>query len=199
MNDWKHRLSLLVAVTIAPAVIAQTAPSFECTPKLESSVEQAICADAALAALDRQLADVYAAASAKAAGADAQSLAAAQRGWIKGRNDCWKAGDLPACVGKQYRERIAGLQAQFRLVNPVGSARYLCPGVPPKEAVADYFATDPPTALVDFDGAREVMWNVGSGSGARYAGASRQLWEHQGVALIRWGGRVKELRCPKQR
>ncbi len=194
-------VALLIAFAAAQHASGQTtAPSFACTPTLESSVEKAICADGTLAALDRQLTDVYAAASAKVANAEREALATAQRGWSKRRNDCWKANDIPACVSKQYRDRIAGLQAQFRLLNPVGSARYVCPGgAAGREAVADYFATDPPTALVEFDGTREVMWNIGSGSGARYAGVSHQLWEHQGVALLRWGGRVKELRCLLQR
>ncbi len=194
-------VALVIAVAAAQESNAQAiTPSFACTPQLESSVVKAICADGTLAALDRQLADVYAAASAKVTDAERETLATAQRGWSKRRDDCWKSNDLPACVNKQYRDRIAGLQAQFRLVNPVGSARYVCPGgAAGREAVADYFATDPPTALVEFDGTREVMWNVGSGSGARYAGVSHQLWEHQGVALIRWGGRVKELRCLLQR
>ncbi|MCC7217103.1 MAG: MliC family protein, partial [Burkholderiales bacterium] len=34
-----------------------------------------------------------------------------------------------------------------------------------------------------------------SGSGARYQGGGRQLWEHQGVALIRWTS-APEQSCP---
>ena len=123
-----------VLAALAPGTNAETGPSFDCAQKPASSVEQRICADAKLAALDRQMAEVYAAATAKATRADAQALAAEQRGWIKGRNDCWKQADVPACVESSYRMRIAGLQARYRLVDPVGSARYECPGTPVREA-----------------------------------------------------------------
>lgn len=184
-----------VLAALAHGANAQTGPSFDCAQKLASSVEQRICADAKLAALDRQMAEVYAAATAKATRADAQALAAEQRGWIKGRNDCWKQADVPACVERSYRMRIAGLQARYRLVDPVGSARYECPGTPAREASADYFATDPPTAIVEYAGATQLMYAAPSGSGARYQGGNRQLWEHQGVALIRWTS-AAEQRCP---
>jgi uncharacterized protein len=184
----------------APCIAAADAgPSFDCTKKLTSSVEQRICADPKLAALDRQMADVYAAATAKATAADAQALALAQRDWIKGRNDCWKSADVPACVETAYRQRIAELQARYRLIAPVGSGRYQCPGTPAREATAEFFETDPPTALVDFAGATQLMFVAPSGSGARYTGGNRQFWEHQGVAMIRWGAGVSEVSCPMRK
>ncbi len=180
---------------LALGAYGQTGPSFDCAQKLASSVERRICADANLAALDRQLAEAYAAATAKATRADAQALAAEQRGWIRGRNDCWKHSDVQACIESAYRTRIAGLQARYRLIEPVGSARYECPGNPAREATADYFATDPPTAIVEYAGATQLMYAAPSGSGARYKGGNRQLWEHQGVAMIRWSG-APEQNCP---
>jgi uncharacterized protein len=191
-------LSLLLAGK--PCMAATDAgPSFDCAKKLTSSVEQRICADPKLAALDRQMADVYAAATAKATDADAQSLAALQRGWIKGRNDCWKSADVPACVETSYRQRIAELQARYRLLAPVGTGRYQCPGTPPREATAEFFETDPPTALVDFAGTTQFMFVAPSGSGARYTGGNRQFWEHQGVAMIRWGAAAPEINCPMRK
>jgi uncharacterized protein len=184
---------------LAHAANAQTGPSFDCAQKPASSVEQRICADAKLAALDRQMADVYAAATARATEADARSLAAMQRGWIKGRNDCWKNSDVPACVATSYRQRIAELQARYRLLAPVGSGRYLCPGTPPREATAEFFETDPPTALVDFAGTTQLMFVAPSGSGARYTGGNRQFWEHQGVAMIRWSAAAPETNCPMRK
>jgi uncharacterized protein len=191
-------LSLLIVLACAPMAHAQAGPSFSCDPPPESTVEKLICKDAALAALDRRLADAYKAATAKAAGEAASTLVTLQRGWIKGRNECWKDGDVAACVARSYRQRIAELQAGFRLVEPVGSARYACPGTPPAEASADYFATDPPTAVVTYDGATHIMFAMPSGSGARYAGGNNQIWEHQGVAMIRWHAAKREVRCPKR-
>jgi uncharacterized protein len=188
----------LVALALAPLAHAQSGPSFSCDPPPESTVEKLICKDAPLAALDRKLADVYKAAGAKADGAAASTLTAMQRGWIKGRNDCWKDADVAACVTRSYQTRIAELQAGFRLIEPAGVARYGCPGTPPGEATATYFATDPPTAVVSFQDATQTMFAMPSGSGARYAIANSQLWEHQGVAMIRWKAAKRELRCPKK-
>lgn len=37
-------------------------------------------------------------------------LKAEQRGWVKGRNDCWKSGDQRGCVKRSYDERIGELK-----------------------------------------------------------------------------------------
>ena len=182
----------LAAAQPAPA----SAPSFDCSQKLVSSVEQRICNDGKLAALDRDLAEVFKAASAKATAADAQSLQAAQRAFIKTRNDCWKATDVQGCVETGYRNRIAELQARYALVKPVGTARYKCPGPQAQEIAADFYATDPPTAMIQFAGTTQLMFVAPSGSGARYTGGNRQFWEHQGVAMLNWGASTRELRCP---
>lgn len=186
-----------VALLLLPlgAHAADAGPSFDCTQKSTSSVEQRICTDPKLAAMDRTLADAYAVATVKA-GDDAPALATAQRAWIKSRNDCWKVSDVQACVETAYRTRTAELQARYRLIVPVGAAKYDCPGPPPAEASAEFFATDPATAMVTFAGATQFMFVAPSGSGARYAGGRRQFWEHQGVAMIRWDGRGPELNCP---
>ena len=195
IRNGAHLAALLAAL---PGICgAQATPSFDCAQKLASSVEQRICMDEKLAAMDRQMADAYAAALAKTAGADAQSLQAAQRDFIKRRNDCWKTTDLQGCVENAYPRRIAELQAQYGLVPATGAARYQCPGSSTEEVTAEFFATDPPTAMIRFRGATQLMFQAPSGSGARYTGGNRQLWEHQGVALVHWGASTPELRCPK--
>jgi uncharacterized protein len=189
----------LVAVLLAPSPgLAQGGPAYDCSKKLTSSVEQRICKDAKLAALDRQLADVYAAAEAKATQADKQALAGAEKDWIKTRNDCWKASNVPACVQNAYRDRISELQARYALLNPVGTGHYLCPGPPAQEAVAQFYQTDPPTAMVHYAGATQFMRVARSGSGARYTGGKRQFWEHQGIAMIKWSATAPEVSCPSK-
>ena len=42
------------------------------------------------------------------------------------------------------------------------------------------------------------MFVAMSGSGARYTGGNRELWEHQGVAKLTWNAGIKNLDCPKQ-
>ena len=91
------------------------APTFDCT-KTDSSIETLICQDSELAALDIKLAAVYAAASQKVQEQEQQSplLTTGQRGWIKGRNDCWKADDKKGCAKTEYQRRIAELQAHVK-------------------------------------------------------------------------------------
>jgi uncharacterized protein len=190
-------LAALLAV-LPGMTAAQTTPSFDCSQTPASTVEQRICQDEKLATLDRELAGAYAAASAKAGRADAAALQSAQRAFIKSRNDCWKATDVQDCVENGYKRRIAELQARYRLVKAVGMGRYQCPGPPVREVVAEFFATDPPTAMIQYAGETQLMFVAPSGSGARYTGGNRQFWEHQGVALVYWatGPRAREMRCP---
>ena len=104
---------------------------------------------------------------------------------------------MQGCVENAYPRRIAELQAQYGLVKAVGAARYQCPGSSTQEVNAEFFATDPPTAMIRFAGATQLMFQAPSGSGARYVGGNRQFWEQQGVALVHWGAAARELRCPK--
>jgi uncharacterized protein len=89
-------------------------PSFDCL-KASGQVEKLICSDPELAGLDTELACLYRAVSAKAAGQELEKLRAYQRGWIKGRNECWKAigASVRECVEASYRGRIKELRSQF--------------------------------------------------------------------------------------
>jgi uncharacterized protein len=126
-----RRLALLLVLAPLPAQ-TQEGPSFDCA-KAESAAETLVCEDAGLAALDRLVADRYAAAFSVAGGLDAgaqqavDELRAYQRGWIKGRDDCWKASDLRAsdlgaCVEAAYLRREGELVAQWLLEEPTGTA-----------------------------------------------------------------------------
>ncbi len=105
-------------------------PSYACDQVRPGSIEAMICEDKELSALDRKLSGVYAAASKKAANERPPQLKAEQRGWIKGRNECWKSGDKGGCVRNAYLRRIAELQARYRLVADHGPVRYVCDGNP---------------------------------------------------------------------
>lgn len=85
------------------------APSFDCS-KASGKVEQTICSDSSLAALDRKLDTLYKQALISYPEDEIKTLKAYQRGWIKGRNDCWKATDLETCVRSEYDTRITDLQ-----------------------------------------------------------------------------------------
>ncbi|MFY7904669.1 MAG: lysozyme inhibitor LprI family protein, partial [Burkholderiaceae bacterium] len=116
----------LLGLSMAELAVAQT-PTFDCR-KASGDIEQMICADSELGALDRTLSVVYAAARRKAANERPPTLQAEQRGWVKGRNDCWKAQDRRQCVADAYRLRIAELQARYRLIPVSASATFVCDG-----------------------------------------------------------------------
>ena len=100
------------------ARVFAASPSFDCTREV-GSVEQLICADAELADRDRELAEVYAATRRKAVNEHPALLTTEQRGWIKGRNDCWKSDDPRRCVADssplEFMQRLAALVPRSRL------------------------------------------------------------------------------------
>jgi uncharacterized protein len=123
---WTAALLLALALELAWA----QGPAFDCS-RATGEVEELICQDQELAALDRKLDAVYRAALSKARDGMSQQLRAEQRGWIKGRNECWKArgaggpvfltaswqaADMRECVEGNYKIRISELQARWQLV-----------------------------------------------------------------------------------
>jgi len=172
-------------------------PSFDCGKVGADGVEAMICGDPELSALDRKLSVVYADASEKATNEHPPVLKAMQRGWIKGRDDCWKSDDERGCVREAYVRRIAELQALYRLVPFNGPIRFECDGNPANEIVASYFETDPPTLIAERGDSVSLMFLQPSGSGSRYQGPNESLWEHQGEASITWGYDAPEMHCTK--
>ena len=86
-----------------------TKPSFDCA-KAGSDVETLICRDAVLAQLDRSLSGLYAVLLKNSPKSEQKKLKAEQRGWVKGRDNCWKSADMRGCVAGEYRSRIDELK-----------------------------------------------------------------------------------------
>jgi uncharacterized protein len=178
------------------AALAQS-PSFSCDKVQAGSIEEMVCTDSALSSLDRRLADVYAQASRKAVNEHPPMLQAEQRGWIKGRDDCWKSDDRRGCVEGEYKRRIAELQARYRLAPGIGPVTFVYDGDPRNEVIATFFQTDPATLIAERGDSTSLMYVQPSGSGARYQGRNESFWEHQGEALVTWGYGAPEMRCRK--
>ncbi len=191
-------VSLALSCGAIASVAAAQAPSFACDRVRAGSIEEMICKDSGLAALDRKLADVYAAAQKKASNERPPVLKAEQRGWIKGRDECWKSSDKRACVESEYKQRIAELQARYRLVPGTGPVSYVCDGQPANEVIVVFFPTDPPTLYAERGDSVSLMYLQPSGSGTRYQGRNETFWEHQGEARVTWGYGAPEMRCKKQ-
>ena len=188
-------LALASAIGETNETAAAAGPSYDCGKVEAGSIEQMICQDVALSRLDRQMAEVYAAARSKATNEHPPVLKAEQRGWIKGRDECWKSDDRRSCVQDLYRLRIAELQARYRLVPETGHIRYACDGVAANEVIVTFFETDPRTLIAERGESVSVMYAEPSGSGTRYRGRNESFWEHHGEALVTWGYEAPEMKC----
>ena len=202
MSNCSIRTAKGLVVALILASIGGTvgaAPSFDCSKVEAGSIEALICQDDQLSALDRKMAPVFAAATKKASNEHPPVLKAEQRGWIKGRNDCWKSDDKRQCIEQSYKLRIAELQARYRLVQATKPVSYVCNGQPAKEVIATFFQTEPPTAIAEFGDQTSLMYRQPAASGTKYQGRNETLWEHQGEARITWGYGSPEMHCRVQR
>lgn len=138
---------ILIAYTITS--VAAEGPSFDCKSKELSSAEKLICTDSELATMDRDLAEVFTHAKALDKKVVKGSLPAEQRGWIKGRDDCWKASDLKGCIKAEYLRRTAELQAKYRILSPVTVTSYTCENNPSHQLIVSHFATKQPSIAVE--------------------------------------------------
>lgn len=213
MRAWVTVSALLLTVSGVTAKSAGQGPAFDCA-KAKAEVEQLICKDAELAAFDRRLDGVYKAASAKAKGQMATTLRAEQRGWIGGRNECWKAkgpndpvyltaswtaGSVRECVEGQYQLRIAELQVQYQLVPSKKPAFFACQNNPANEVVATFFDTEPSAARLERGDRTVIAYLVPAGSGATYEGQNVTFWNKGKEAMVTWlnpaTGDTEELQC----
>ncbi len=196
------RVFLLASLAASAAARAAEGPAFDCA-KAVGEVQQLVCKDAELAAQDRALDGVYKQALAKARDAMPQALRTEQRGWIKGRDECWKTNNgSPAfltaswqattvrdCVLGNYRIRQSELQAVWGLVPAKGPVSYVCGASPADELVATFFQTDPATVRLERGDRSVLAWLVPSASGSKYEGRNVELWTKgsQEAQLI-WDG-----------
>ena len=171
-------------------------PSFSCR-RAANTAERLICNDAALAALDRKLADVFGAAGKTPS--PYTDLGSSQREFTRARNDCWQSPDFRGCLEETYVRRIAQLQVQYRLVASKGPFRYLCDAEPPGELKATFFATDPPSAALEYDGESLIAALKQAKGVARYEAGNVSFRERNGEATVTWGKGGTEMRCTVQK
>lgn len=171
-------------------------PSFDCAKVKAGSIEAKICEDQELSALDLKLSEVYAAASRNAGDKYLPRLRAEQRGWIKGRDQCWKADDQNACLLSAYTQRTVELQVGYALVEHDGPIHFDC-GEKGQIDVS-FFKTDPPAVAATYRDQHSIMIAVPSGSGRHYQGQNESFWEHQGQATVIWGADNKAFTCKNE-
>lgn len=183
----KRILALLLASPLLAAAAVAEPPSFDCA-KADSDAEKLVCQDDTLAALDREMAHLYGLArDQKGLTAEEKStLKATQRGWIKGRNDCWKAEDQGACVRDAYLFRIDELLQGYPATRgapgeatSLGPFEMHCDGQPASVGLI-FVNVEPPLAYLTWDQLGHALTIAPSGSGARYTGKDAagdyELW-----------------------
>jgi uncharacterized protein len=109
----KEIRNILLVLTFSTFSLHANQPSFDCSKVEKESCEAIICGSDRLIDLDRELSHVYKQALIKAPKED--MLKAYQRGWIKGRNECWKVKDAETYMAKLYQQRIQELKEKYQL------------------------------------------------------------------------------------
>ncbi len=184
-----------------PVLIANRAsaadPSFDCS-KTAHDAEELICKDDELAALDNQLAEVYHTAQQNFPADERNNLKAVQRGWIKGRNDCWKSDNMHNCIKIAYESRITELQIQGGLVTRPEPVQYRCNGGEYDYLTAIFYQeTVLPVVVLTRVNGREtwqvIAYHTRSGSGARYSGQNVLFWSKGNEAMDEWN--EDKLKC----
>ena len=203
-------LGLAPSSALAQSQAQPKGPAFDCS-KASGEVEKLICSDDGLAALDRKLDGVYKAALVKARDDVPKFLRTEQRGWVKGRDECWKAkgADNPVyltetwvatnvrgCVEAQYRLRTAELQVLLRLVPSKKPVSFACNDNAVAGIVAEFFETDPPAARFERGDRTVTGYLVRTASGAKYEGQNFSFWNKGKEATVTWLG--EQLACMAQ-
>lgn len=184
-NRWLWLSALLL---VSGSTLAQ-GPAFKCDKVEAESVEALICQDAGLSALDQQLALVYAEASKKAVNEHPATLKAEQRGWIKGRDDCWKSSlGLEACVAAEYAFRIMDIRTGYAVSRTGDGASdgpypYVCEGL---DAVlsAVFVTTSEPMVVLRWQQNAIALPQEPAASGARYAAQGYEFWISGSEAML---------------
>jgi uncharacterized protein len=167
-----HSLLPLAGLTLltmgATPALAQDGPSLDCEAA-STSAEELVCSDPELAVLDRRLQTRFEAAVDAAEArlpAALPDLRAMQRGWVKGRDDCWKGRDLRDCVEFNYLHREAQLVAAWALDEPVWVATYDCAEVP--EVQVSFYETELPSVRIERGAETDVAVLDTSGTDTNY-------------------------------
>lgn len=183
------RILLILAILCAAPALAQDEPSFDCA-QAATTVEQMICTDPELAALDRRVSDHYRAALEKTKAltegtmAAETTLRAQQRGWIKGRDDCWKSDNPRNCVKFSYLVREGELVATWSLQPEVGHAFWMCGPSSMIEITTYFFDTQLPSIRFEIGDTVDAGLVSPTGSGSKYQGSLGQtIWIKGSEAL----------------
>jgi uncharacterized protein/heat shock protein HslJ len=164
-------------------------PSFNCDAK-SGSIETLICQNTELGNLDQKLSQLFA--LALKTDHETKSLRAFQRGWIKGRNECWKSDNPQNCTEDEYRRRITELEIQTGSMMVPSPVTFHCED-DVLLTVYFYQDTELPAAIMNRGLEQRLMYLTSSASGAQYAGQNVTFWSKGADAQLTWD--QKETHC----
>ncbi|UTF58588.1 lysozyme inhibitor LprI family protein [Gilvimarinus sp. DA14] len=150
-------------------------PSFSCAGERLSSAEQAICETPDLARLDLALHDSFQTLLRRLDDdAFTSHLRAVQRGWIKGRDECWKSPPINECVASEYAERLDALQQTAVQIEQARHVTAVCEQVPDLALTLRFYSSQPAVATVLWRENASLMYRE-STSPPLYRGADTEL------------------------
>lgn len=135
----------LLAGAIPSAVLAQ--PSFDCSNVREQSAEAIICNDKELSEMDREVDRLYNKIKSQTTQSDFKNIKAYQHGWIKGRNESWKAENPREHIFQSYQRRIAVLKVQAGEMEAPKPLVYQCTGGEFDTLTVSLYETNPPVGV----------------------------------------------------
>lgn len=184
-----------MSLGLAPFSSAIAAPSFNCESKELGSIELLVCEDHELGELDSKLAAVFGQATKLSSTMKPSTLVPEQRGWVKGRNDCWKSDNRRACAVGAYQRRIAELQAKFRLVTPSSTTTYQCSSNGADELTLTTFPTVPHTVSLERGDQTFLLFREASAEREVYVGRNERLEMVGGKAVATLEYEGPQLNC----
>jgi uncharacterized protein len=194
------RVPLSAMILLSSCVIVEAAPSFDCSGVRPGSTEELICKDAELSALDREMDRLYRKIKAQTAEKDFQTVQAYQRGWLKGRNESWKASDPRQFVFDAYQEGIAVLSVQAGEVMAPKPVSYECTGGEFERLVASFYDTTPPVGVFTRTPGGDWPQYIATGwqdQGAiHYNIGGLDFVERDGQADLNWAGTL--MKCKRR-
>lgn len=137
--------------------------SFDCG-RANGQAQELVCADANLAAMDREVARLAGLALEPAALAD----------WAQQRDDCWKSDELRQCVMAAAMLKIHGLRQGSDVARQseglsVGPVAYTCKGIA-GPVLATFVNSEPGAVALEWGGQSIAIDHVIAASGAKYDG-----------------------------
>ena len=187
MHIFALLIGLSVLLTSSPL---QSAPSYDCS-KASNKVESIICQTPELQRLDNKLHHIYQTVLRQISSEEKPLLRAFQRGWIKGRDDCWKSDKLGQCIEDNYKTRVTELEIQAGSTPIPEPVSYQCQHQ--RLMVYFYNETEIPVAVINelnpSSPDQQIIAYISRGaSGAKYEAPNLTFWtKGQQATLIRFG------------